>query len=85
MQTRGGKEYFITFFDDNLKYCYVYLLKNKGEAIEKFALYKKEVENQLNRKIKALRSDRGGEYNAPFGEFCAQHRIIHEVTTPYSP
>ena len=48
--------------DDRSKYCYVYLLKSKGEAIEKFFLYKNEVENQLNRKIKVLRSDRGGEY-----------------------
>ena len=31
-----------------------------------------------------LRSDRGGEYHAPFGEFRAQHRIIRKVTTPYS-
>ncbi|KAG6498577.1 hypothetical protein ZIOFF_038297 [Zingiber officinale] len=30
----------------------VYLLKSKDEVIEKFALYKNEVENQLNRKIK---------------------------------
>ena len=35
--------------------------------------------------MKVLRSDRGGEYDAPFGEFCAQHGIIPEVTTPYSP
>ena len=61
VQTRGGNKYFITFIDDSTKYCYVYLLKSKDEAIEKFALYKKEVENQLNRKIKILRSDKGGE------------------------
>ena len=85
VQTRGDNKYFITFIDDSTKYCYVYLLKSKDEAIEKFALYKKEVENQLKKKIKVLRSDRSGEYDAPFGEFCAQHGIIHEVTTPYSP
>ena len=27
-----------------------------------FKFYKAEVENQLNRKIKAIRYDRGGEY-----------------------
>ena len=31
-----------------------------------------------------IRSDRGGEYEAPIGEFCTQHEIIHEVTAPYS-
>ena len=71
VQTRDGNKYFITFIDDGTKYCYVYLLKSKNEAIEKFILYKNEVENQLNKKIKKLRSDRGGEYKAPIGEFCA--------------
>ena len=85
VQTRGGNKYFITFVDDSTKYCYVYLLKSKGEAIEKFVLYKNEVENQLNRKIKVLRSDRGGEYESPFVDLCARHGIIHETTTPYSP
>ena len=45
VQTRGGNKYFITFVDDIIKYCYVYLLKSKDEAIEKFVLYKTEVEN----------------------------------------
>ena len=73
VQTKGGNKYFITFVDDSTKYCYVYLLKSKDEAIEKFVLYKSEVE-----KIKVLRSDRSGEYESPFFDFCAQHRIIHE-------
>ncbi|RVX22336.1 Retrovirus-related Pol polyprotein from transposon TNT 1-94 [Vitis vinifera] len=85
VQTRGGNKYFITFVDDSTKYCYVYLLKSKDEAIEKFVLYKNEVENQLNKKIKVLRSDRCGEYESPFVDICAQHGIIHETTTPYSP
>ena len=85
VQTRGGNKYFITFVDDSTKYCYVYLLKSKDEAIKKFCLYKNEVENQLNKKFKVLRSDRGAEYESPFVDFCAQHEIIHETTTPYSP
>ena len=71
--------------DDSTKYYYVYLLKSKDEAIEKFVLYKHEVENQLNKKTKVLKSDRGGEYESPFVDVCAQHGIIHETTTPYSP
>ena len=71
VQSRGGNKYFITFVDDSTKYCYVYLLKSKDEALEKFILYKTEVENQLNKKIKVLRSDRGGEYVAPYGDYCA--------------
>ena len=85
LQTRGGNKYFITFVDDNTKYYYVYLLKSKDVVIEKFVLYKNKVENQLNKKIKVPRSDRCGEYESPFVDVCAQHRIIHETITPYSP
>ncbi|GKB68971.1 pol polyprotein [Tanacetum coccineum] len=66
-------------------YCYVYLLKSKDEAIDKFVLYKTEVENQLGKKIKVVRSDRGGEYVAPFTELYAKHGIRHECHAPYSP
>ena len=47
---------------------------------------KSEVENQLSKKIKSLRTDRGGEYESnPFNSFCEDHGIIHETTPPYSP
>ena len=32
-----------------------------------------------------LKSDRGGEYVVPYGNFCAQNGIIHQTTAPYSP
>lgn len=84
-QTRGGERYFITFIDDCIRYCYVYLLRSKDEAIKMFRQYKSKVENQLNKKIKGLRSDRGGEYESPFEEFCAQNGIIHQTMAPYFP
>ena len=83
--SRGGNKYFITFVDDSTKFCHVYLLKSKDEAFDKFVLYKNEIENQLNKKIKVLRTDRGGECVSPFAEYCAQHGIKHEFTAPYSP
>ena len=85
VQTRGGKKYFITFIDDCTRFCYVYLLRSKDEALDAFKLYKNEVENQLSKKIKVLRSDRGGEYDTPFNLFCSEHGIIHQTTAPYSP
>ena len=85
VQTRGGKKYFITFIDDCTRYYDVYLLRSKAKAIESFIQYKNEVENQLNKKIKVIRSDRGGQYESPFGEFCLQHGIVHQTMAPYSP
>ena len=84
--TRGGNIYFITFIDDFLKYAYVYLLKNKSDAFEKFKEFLREVENQFGRKIKKFRSDRGREYESiEFNSFVQSLRIIHETTPPYSP
>jgi transposase InsO family protein len=84
--TKGGKKYFMTLIDDSTRYCYVYLLKTKDEALDFFKIYKAEVENQLERKIKRVRSDRGGEYfSNEFNLFCAEHGIIHERTPPNSP
>ena len=48
--------------DDFSRYGYVYLMKYKSEAFEKFGEYKNEVENQTGKSIKTLRSDREGEY-----------------------
>src|SRR3989337_999626 len=84
--TKGGKKYFMTLIDDSIIYCYVYLLNTKDEALHYFKIYKAEVENQLEKKIKRVRSDRGGEYfSSEFDSFCAEHGIIHERTPPYSP
>jgi transposase InsO family protein len=75
--TKGGKRYFMTLIDDATKYCYVFLLKTKDEAFECFKTYKAEVENQLEKKIKCVRSDHGGEYfSNEFDLFCAENGII---------
>ena len=43
--TRGGKNYYISFIDDCSKYCYVYLIHSKAEALNMFKTFKAEVEN----------------------------------------
>jgi transposase InsO family protein len=84
--TKGGKSYFMTFIDDCTIFCYVYLLKSKDEALHYFKIYKAEVENQIERKIKRLLFDRGGEYfSNDFSELCGEHGITFKRTPPYSP
>jgi hypothetical protein len=34
--TEGGQRYFMTMIDDASRYCYVYLLKTKDEALNCF-------------------------------------------------
>jgi transposase InsO family protein len=83
--TKGGKMYFMTLIDDCTRFCYIYLLKLKDEALHYFKIYKAEVKNQLERKIKHVRTDRGGEYFSNlFTLFCEKHGIIHEWMPPYS-
>ena len=48
--------------------------------------FKSEVENQLDRKIKKFRSDKGGEYGTKtLEDFCEQNGIIDEFSAPYTP
>ena len=57
--TRGRKKFYVTFIDDYSRFTRVYLLRNKDETFDMFLSYKAEVENQLDRKIKRIRFDRG--------------------------
>ncbi|GJV98312.1 retrotransposon protein, putative, ty1-copia subclass [Tanacetum coccineum] len=75
--SRKGASYFLTFTDDFSRYGYVYLLKHKHEVFETFKVFKSEVELQLGKKIKALRSDRGGEYlSQEFKEYIGKNGIV---------
>ena len=60
MKNVDGYDSFITFTDDYSCYGYIYLIKERSEALDKFKIFKAEVENQHNLKIKILRSDHGG-------------------------
>ena len=86
ISARGGFRYFITFTDDFSKYGYVYLMTHKSDALERFKEFKNEVENQLDRKIKVLRSDRGGEYlSGEFKNFLKECGIVTRLTPPGIP
>ena len=61
-----------------------------------FKAYKAEVKNQLNRRIKTVRSDRGGEYYGrydgsgeqrprPFSRYLEEYGIVPQYTMPGSP
>ncbi|KAL0394628.1 UNVERIFIED_CONTAM: Retrovirus-related Pol polyprotein from transposon TNT 1-94 [Sesamum latifolium] len=86
ISARGGFSYFITFIDDHSRYGYVYLMRYKSEAFGRFKEYRLEVENQTNRKIKSLRSDRGGEYlSGEFIDYLKQNKILSQWTPPGTP
>jgi hypothetical protein len=63
----GKKKYFITFIDDFSCYGYIYLLHEKSQAVDDLEVYITEVQRQLERKVKIIKSDRGSEY---YGKYC---------------
>jgi hypothetical protein len=66
-----GFDSFITFTDDYSRYGYIYPIKERSEALKKFNIFKAEIENHHDLKIKILRSDRGREYygkHIPYGQ-----------------
>ena len=79
----GGYHYFLTFTDDLRRYGYIYLLNHKSETFGKFKEFQSEVENHRNKKIKFLRSDRGGKYlRYEFGLHLKQCGIVSQLTPP---
>ncbi|CAL8167736.1 unnamed protein product [Prunus armeniaca] len=58
-QTIDGNHYFITFIDDHYRFGYLYLIPEKSQAFEMFKIFQTEVERQLQKKIKIVRSDKG--------------------------
>nr|GFA93816.1 retrotransposon protein, putative, Ty1-copia subclass [Tanacetum cinerariifolium] len=84
--SKKGASYFITFTDDYSRYGYVYLLKHKHEVFETFKVFKSEVENQLEKTIKDIRSDRSGEYiSQEFKDNLKACGIVQQLTPPYTP
>src|ERR1043165_1094158 len=84
--TCNGLRFFVTFTNDLSRYGYIYLMKHKSETFERFKEFQSEVENQLRKKIKHLRSDRGGEYlSHEFGDHLKSCGIVPQLTPAGTP
>eukprot|EP00253_Pinus_taeda_P014394 PITA_14394 len=68
------------------KSCQFGLMKYKDEAFEKFKSFKALVENESDRRIKCLRSNRGGDFTSDeFFDFCEEHGIRKEFSAVRTP
>ena len=86
VKSLSGGEYFLTFIDDKTRYVWVYILKRKDQVFEKFREWKALVENSIGQKLKALRSDNGGEYTSiEFEKYLKTEGVRHELTVPKTP
>lgn len=82
----SGAEYFLTFVDDKTRYVWVYFLKHKDEAFQRFVEWKALVEKSSGHQVKILRTDNGGEYTSTqFEGFLKAEGIRHERTVLKTP
>lgn len=84
--TPAKNKYIFVLIDDHSRYQWSILLKEKGEAFEKFKRFKAMVEQETGAVIKTFRTDRGGEFTSgEFQAFCETNGIMRHLTAPYSP
>lgn len=62
---------------------WVYLLRNKSDAFGAFKRFRALVEDGPERKVKMLRTDRGGEFmSAEFMRYCEATELEDNMQTP---
>ena len=79
----AGARYILSFIDEYTRYSVIYLLKHKSETVNRWQTYRAYAERHLDRKIKELRCDNGGEYY-PLKEELLADGIVLNPTHPYS-
>ena len=54
--------YYVSFIDDFSRKTWIYFLKKKFEVFDRFKEFKALVENQIEKRIKVLRTYNGREF-----------------------
>lgn len=84
--TIAGNRYIFVLIDDHSRYMWTILLKEKGDAFEKFKKFKRLVEQESGMNVQTFRTDRGGEFiSQEFISFCDDSGIKRHLTAPYTP
>ncbi|TYK05470.1 Retrovirus-related Pol polyprotein from transposon TNT 1-94 [Cucumis melo var. makuwa] len=82
----GKNNYFLLFIDAFTRKTWVYFVKEKSEVFDMFKRFKALVEKESGYYIKALRSDRGGEFTSnEFKTFYTENKIRRPMTVPFTP
>ncbi|CAI7847174.1 unnamed protein product [Closterium sp. NIES-54] len=83
----AGSKYFLTIVDVYTRMTWVYVLSKKSDVAETVKTdWLPMVERQQDRLVKAIRTDRGGEFlSKEFSLWLKKNGIRHSLTMPYSP
>jgi hypothetical protein len=72
--------------DDYTRITAVCFFRNKSKAFENFKVYKEMVENEMDSKIKILRSNNRGEFaSKEFMDYCSKPRIKRQFSITRKP
>jgi len=64
-------KYYVIFVDDFSRKCWIFFIQKKSKTYSKFCEFKALIEKESGKKVKALRSDNGGEFiSGEFKDFC---------------
>jgi transposase InsO family protein len=78
--------YFLLLVDDHSQFMWLRLLASKDEATDTIKQFKARAEVEFGKKLRVLRTDRGGEFTAvEFATYCVEEGVGRHLTTPYSP
>ncbi|GJW22826.1 putative ribonuclease H-like domain-containing protein [Tanacetum coccineum] len=78
--------YCLVITDDCSRFCWVFFLAKKDETSGILKTFIKQIENQLNQKVKIIRSDNGTEFkNRVMLEFCGKKGIKQEFSNARTP
>ncbi|KAH9762165.1 hypothetical protein KPL70_000710 [Citrus sinensis] len=82
----SGGRYFMSVIDDYSRKVWIYILKTKDQALEKFKIWKTLVETQSSFKVKCLRTDNGLEFcNKEFEQCCQEWGVRRHKTIRFTP
>nr|GEW83886.1 putative ribonuclease H-like domain-containing protein [Tanacetum cinerariifolium] len=80
------KYYSLVITDDYSRFCWVFFLKHKDETYLILKDFINLLENQLNKKVKAMRCDNGTEFkNAHIIKLCGSKGIKREYSNARTP
>ncbi|GJZ37891.1 putative ribonuclease H-like domain-containing protein [Tanacetum coccineum] len=80
------KTYFLVVTDDFSRFSWVFFLAFKDETSGILKRFITEIENQLNHKVKVIRSDNGTKFkNREMNEFCGLKGIKREFSIARTP
>ncbi|GKE34375.1 putative ribonuclease H-like domain-containing protein, partial [Tanacetum coccineum] len=78
--------YCLVITDDCSRFCWVFFLAKKDETSGILKTFIRQIENQLNQKVKIIRSDNGTEFkNRVMLEFCGEKGIKQEFSNARTP